>query len=142
MVRGKYDKAEGYFKTALSQAPQDYAGLIMMSKCQLARKKYAKAKQYAEKAQKAYPQEAQAYHISGFVKIREKNYDSAYQDFVNYEKLLPGNPNTLFFKGLSLEGMQHIEDSANQYYRYLQIVNQGENANYAYKRLVEWGYVK
>ncbi len=142
MVRGKYDQAEGYFKTALSQAPQDYAGLVMMSKCQLARKKYAKAKQYAEKAQKAYPQEAQAYHISGFVKIREKNYDSAYQDFVNYEKLLPGNPNTLFYKGLSLEGMQHIEESANQYYRYLQIVNQGENAKYAYKRLVEWGYVK
>lgn len=142
MAKGKYGEAETHFKKALKQAPEDYAGLAMMSKCQLTLKKYTKAKRFAEKAKKVYPQEAQAYHLAGFAKIREKDFDAAYQEFVNYEKLLPGNPNILFFKGYSLEGMQHIKESANEYYRYLKIVNQGEKAKHAYQRLVEWGYIK
>jgi len=142
MAKGKFEEAESLFEKALKQAPDDYAGLVMMSKCQLAQKKYDKAKRFAEKAKKVYPNEAQAYNIAGFVKIREKKYDSAYEDFVSYEKRLPGNPNTLFFKGLSLDGMRHTEASANEYYRYLKIVNQGEKAKYAYGRLVKWGYIK
>ena len=142
MANGKLDEAESLFKAALKKAPTDYAGLVMMSKCQLAQKKYDDAKRFAEKAKKVNPNEAQAHMIAGFVKIHEKKFDSAYKDFANYDKLLPGNPNILFFKGLSLEGMNRIEASANDYYRYLQIVNQGEKAKYAYQRLVKWGYIK
>jgi predicted Zn-dependent protease len=142
MAKGKFSKAEALFKRALKTAPTDYAGLVMMSKCQLAQKKYGSAKQFAEKAKKAYPKEAQAHMIAGFVKIHEKKFDAAHKDFVNYDKLLPGNPNTLFFKGLSLEGMKQIKASANDYYQYLQIVNQGDKAKYAYNRLVKWGYIK
>ena len=142
MAKGKYGEAETHFTKALELAPSDYAGLVMMSKCQLAQNKYAKAKRFAEKAKKVYPKEAQAYHLSGFAKIHEENFDSAYQDFINYEKLLPGNPNTLFYKGYSLEGMKDIKKSADEYYQYLQIVNQGKQAQHAYQRLVEWGYIK
>lgn len=142
MANGKFDGAEALFKKALKEAPADYAGLLMMSKCQLAQKKYGEAKGFAEKAKKVYPKEAQAYMIAGFVKIHEKEFDAAHQDFINYDKVLPGNPNILFFKGLSSEGMNRIEASANDYYQYLQIVNQGEKAKYAYQRLVKWGYIK
>ncbi|MFH1991867.1 MAG: M48 family metalloprotease [Pseudomonadota bacterium] len=142
MAEEKYSQAEDLFKTALKQAPDDYAGLLMMSKCLLAQKKDAEAKQFAEKAQQVYPQEAQAYHLSGFAQLRLKAFDSAYQEFAEYEKLLPGNPNTLFFKGYSLEGLQRIEKAANEYYQYLQIVNQGQQAQHAYQRLVQWGYIK
>jgi len=142
MARKNYREAEAQFTKALRQAPEDYAGLVMMAKCQLAQKKYDEALQYAETAKQVYPREAQAYHLSGFSKIRERRFGSALKDFSSYERLLPGNPNTIFFKGLDLEGMGRREDSANQYYRYLQSVKQGEPANHAYQRLVEWGYVK
>jgi len=142
IAKGKYGEAEIHFSKALRQTPEDYAGLVMMSKCQLARKHYAKAGSFAEKAKTVYPQEGQAYYLSGFAKIKQKDYASAYEEFKHYEKLLPGNPNIIFFKGLSLEGMQHIKESANEYYKYLKIVNQGEKAKHAYKRLVEWGYIK
>jgi len=95
-----------------------------------------------EKAKQVYPQEAQSHYLSGFVKIKEKKYDSAYEDFNSYEKILPGNPNITFYQGLSLEGMNRKSESANKYYEYIKIVNQGEKAKYAYQRLVEWGYVK
>lgn len=142
MEMKKYPEAESHFRTALKQAPEDYAGLLMLSKCLLAQKKADEALKYAEKAQQVNPGEAQAMHLSGYAKIRKKQFRAAYQDFQNYQKTLPGNPNTLFFKGLSLEGMQQRRSAAEEYSRYLQVVREGDMARHAYRRLVQWGYVR
>jgi predicted Zn-dependent protease len=138
----KYDEAESYFEKALKQAPDDYAGLVMMAKCQMVREKYSEADRYVKKAKKVYPLEAQAHYLAGFVNMNQKQYGSAYEDFKTYEKILPGNPNITFYQGLSLEKMNRVSESADKYYRYLKVVNQGDKAKYAYQRLVEWGYVK
>ncbi len=140
MAKKAYPEAESQFGRALKIAPDDYAGLVMMSKCQLAQNKNDLARQYAERAKKAYPEEAQAQHLSGVSKLMGNRFESAYTDFDNYEKRLPGNPNTAFLKGVSLEGMQNKQGAANEYHRYLRMVNQGEQAHYAYQRLVDWGY--
>ncbi len=141
MAKKKYGEAENLFSQALKQTPDDYTGLLLMAKCKLVQKKYKQAKTYAQKAKQVYPGEAQGYHVSGFSNIRNKKYEAALEDFSIYERRLPGNPNTVFFKGLSLEGMEQVENSAKQYHAYLQKVNQGTQAQYAYKRLVEWGYI-
>jgi len=142
MAKQKYSAAQICFQKALKLAPNDYAGLLMMSKSLIAQQEYAEALIYVQKAQKVYPDEAQAHHLYGFIKNKQKDFESALAAFRRYDRLLPGNPNIIFFKGLSLEGMQHYKESANEYYQYLQIVKQGESAKYAYQRLVEWGYVK
>jgi predicted Zn-dependent protease len=142
MAVEKYDEAETYFKKALKQAPEDYAGLVMMAKCQIVREKYSEADRFVKKAKKVFPQEAQAYYLAGFVDMNQKQYDTAYEDFKTYEKILPGNPNITFYQGLSLEKMNKLSESADKYYRYLKVVNQGDKAKYAYQRLVEWGYIK
>lgn len=142
MAKKKYPEAEGDLKKALAQVPEDYAGLMMMSKCLLAQNKNSQAKQFADKAKQVYPQEAQAHHVSGFAAVRLKRFDVALHDFDRYEKLLPGNPNTGFFKGLALEGMHRRQAAAQEYRRYLQQVNQGNMAKHAYQRLDQWGYVR
>jgi len=142
MAKEQFSQAEGIFKDALNQAPDDYTGLLLMAKCQLIQKKDAEAVSYARKAKQAYPDEAQAYHVSGIANLRTKKFDAAHQDFTRYEKRLPGNPNTVFYKGLSLEGQEKIEPAANAYHTYLQDVQQGKQAQYAYQRLKEWGYIK
>ena len=142
MAKQQYQEAEANYQKALTEAPDDYAGLVMMSKCQLAQKKHAEANRFAEMAKQVYPQEAQAYYVSGFSKIQKGSFDSAYAEFSMYEKMLPGNPNTIFYKGLASEGMQHRDQAASEYYRYLKQVNQGGQAKHAYQRLVEWGYVQ
>jgi thioredoxin-like negative regulator of GroEL len=142
MGKEQYSQAEGLFKQALDQAPGDYTGLLLMAKCQLVQKKDSEAERYADRAKQVYPDEAQAYHISGIAKIRNKKFDAAYEDFNIYERRLPGNPNTVFFKGLSLEGMQKIEPAAQAFNAYLKQVQQGKQAQYAYQRLKEWGYIK
>jgi len=142
MGKRKYADAEPHFRKALKEAPNDYAGLVMMSMCQLVQRKFEDGRRYAEKAQQVYPEEAQAYHVSGFAKIQLKDYEGAYEEFRTYDKLLPGNPHITFFKGYSQEGMQHRKEAASFYSQYLQVVQEGEKAKYAYRRLVEWGYIK
>jgi thioredoxin-like negative regulator of GroEL len=142
MGKEQFSQAQGLFKQALDQAPDDYVGLMLMAKCLLVQKKDAEADRYVELAKQAYPDEAQGYHISGIAKIRTKQYAAAYEDFSIYERRMPGNPNTVFYQGLSLEGMQKIEPAAKAYNAYLQQVRQGKQAQYAYNRLKEWGYIR
>jgi len=142
MAKKDYPTAEGHFRKALKEAPEDYAGLCMMSKCLMAQKKYEEARRYADKAKQVYPEEAQAHDLAGITKLVKGDFGPAYEDFGSYERLLPGNPNTIFLKAYSLEGMGRKRDAANEYYRYLNTVNQGDQARYSYGRLVEWGYIK
>jgi len=142
MAQKKFDRAEAHFQAALKQAPNDYAGLVMMATCRLIQEKNGEALKYSEQAKQVYPQEAQAHHLSGFAKVQTKDFAGAYQDFSAYERLLPANPNAIFFKGYSLEGMGKKPQAAQDYNRYLKVVRQGKFAQHAYQRLVEWGYYK
>ena len=135
-----YSQAEDHYQTALRQAPNDYAGLVSMAKCQLIQKKYGEGARYARQAKSVYPQETQGHYLSGFAALNLKEYDSAYQDFQAAQRLLPGNPNTLFFMGYAQEGMSHRPEAAREYRRYLQQVQQGKYAQHAAQRLREWGY--
>jgi len=141
MGEKKYQDSESSFRDALKEAPEDYAGLMMLSKCLYVQEKYSDSEHYSEKAKDVYPQEAQSYHMSGMTQLMQKKYETALQRFASYDEKLPGNPNTNFFKGYSFEGMEKIQDAANEYTRYLKAVNQGEQADYAYQRLEEWGYI-
>ena len=113
-----------------------------MAKCHLALKDYSLAERYAKEATEVYPAEPQAHHVLGMSQLLLKNYDLAHDRFLGYEKRLPGNPNTVFYIGLSAEGMGKREEAANRYYAYLKEVNKGEKAQYAYGKLKEWGYIK
>ncbi|MBT3377690.1 MAG: M48 family metalloprotease [Lentisphaerae bacterium] len=142
MGQKKYGDAEGQFQTALRQAPHDYTANVLMAKCLVTQEKYDGALGYAEKAKGVYPQEAQGHLLAGFVKVKKQQFGSAYQDFVTYDRVLPGNAAVTFFKGRSLEGMGKRQGAAQDYQKYLQVVNKGDMAKHAYQRLVEWGYVK
>jgi len=141
MRQEKYGEADTTIASALKKAPDDYSGLLLMAKCRIAQGKYAEAKPYAEKARAVYPAEAQAMQLDGVVQMKAGRYEAAYLDFSEYEKTLPGNPYTSFYKGYSQEGMGHRNEAAQEYVRFLNQVNSGDQAKYAYRRLVEWGFI-
>jgi len=142
MAKKSYPQAQTQFSKALKLIPNDYAALVMMAKCQMAQEKQHEAKQYLELAKNVYPNEGQAIQLSGINHLALKQYETAFGYFDRYEKTLPGNPNTVFLKGVSLESMQNIEGAAHEYNRYLNEVQSGGQAQHAYQRLVDWGYVK
>ena len=142
IAKESYPAAESQFRQALRLAPRDYAGLVMLAKALMLQDKNQEGLKYAQQAKAVYPGEAQAVHLSGMAKIRLKQFSGAYEEFAAYDKLLPGNPNTAFLMGYSLEGAQDNKRAAQEYARYLRVVNQGPMAQHAYQRLVEWGYVR
>ncbi len=136
----RYDAAGALLRHGLSSAPEDYAGLVIMAKCQFMQERYGEARNFASKARQAFPGEAQAHQVCAYACMKQKSYESAYNDFATVERLLPGNPDTVFSKGFCLEKMGRKSQAAAEYKRYLQKVQQGDKARYAYQRLVEWGY--
>jgi predicted Zn-dependent protease len=142
MASKKYQEAEATFHQALKKMPGDYTANVLMAKCQFAQKKTKKAAQYATTATQIYPQEAQAHAILGVSSIVNKQYSQALGSFNQFDRLLPGNPEITFFKGLSQEGMGQKNDAAKNYNAYLQKVRQGQRAQYAYNKLKSWGYVR
>ena len=142
MAKKDIPQAEALLEKALKEAPEDYAALVMMSKVQLALQKPEKAEHYATKAKAVYPKEAQAHYLSGFSNLQRSHWEQAQADFARYDEILPGNPNTVFYQGLSQDKMGRQEAAARDYYRYLQMTREGDQAQYAYGKLVEWGSVK
>lgn len=140
MRRGKIESAAAHLKDALKQVPDDYACLLMLARCRLAEKKWAEAERLAEEAKAAYPTEPQSYQAAGMAKVYGRQCAAAYIDFCRYEQMLPGNPNTTFFKGLSLDCMGRKDEAAREYIAYLNVVKEGEYARHARKRLEDWGY--
>ena len=144
MAANNFSAADVHLRKAIKLAPNDYTALIMMSMSQLVQKKWTVGRQYAEMAQKVYPAEAQAYHLSGFAKIQLKDFEGALEEFSGYDQKLPGNPNIIFFKGYSYEGMKKYPQAGREYQHYLQFTQQGDYARHAHQRLREWsarGYI-
>jgi predicted Zn-dependent protease len=137
-----FSKAERQFKKALKRTPKDYAALVMMTKCQIAREKPKQARKYVTLAKRLNPTEAQARNLSGVTNMMYNRFDAAHQDFAASERLLPGNPNTIFLQGMSLEGMQNKQAAAREYNRFLKINKRGDQAQHAQQRLRDWGYLK
>jgi tetratricopeptide (TPR) repeat protein len=138
----KFETAEGHLRQALALAPDDYPGLVLMAKTQMAMKKPQEAQPYLARAKAIYPTEAQASQLTGVSYLQLKQPDRALAAFQEYDSLLPGNPNTTFLKGFSLEQMQNRRAAAEEYSRYLRMTSQGNQAKHAYSRLQGWGFVK
>jgi predicted Zn-dependent protease len=141
LAKKNYDEAEKELQSALRKLPNDYTGLMLLSKCNIAQKDYSEALKYAEKARKAYPQEAQSRFYAGYSRIKLKKFDRAYQDFSAYDKLLSGNPASNFYKGYAMENMGRKSPAAKHYISFLEVVTQGDEAKHSFTRLVQWGYI-
>ncbi|MGE4551997.1 MAG: M48 family metalloprotease [Desulfovibrionaceae bacterium] len=142
MRRNDVGEARRRFGQALAAGPDDYAVLVMMANTLVQAEDYPQARHYAARAKQVYPAEAQAWHADGVSRLMSGDYAGAWQDFDHYDRLLPGNPQTEFLKGLSLEAQGDVKGSAESYARYLKQVRQGQQAKYAYQRLRDWGYVR
>ncbi len=142
MAKQQLPQAEDQFAQALRHTRDDYAANVLMAKALMAQKKTREADTYLASAKSIYPGEAQAVHLSGLAKLALRQPEAALAEFVAYDKLLPGNPSTLFFVGAAHENMGQRREAANYYYRYLQSGAQGGEAQFAVARLRDWKVIK
>ncbi|MEA2059187.1 MAG: M48 family metalloprotease [Thermodesulfobacteriota bacterium] len=137
----KFKEAESALKNAIKCCEDDYTAHLMLAKCMLAQERFSDAMEYAKNASRLYPEEPQSYQVAGMADLNLKNYETAYDNFTRNAELLPGNPVMFFFRGYALDKMGRKTTAAPLYKSYLEQVQQGDYAAYAYRRLKEWGYI-
>lgn len=141
LASGEPEPARERLEQALNLAPEDYTGLMLMGKLELSQGQDRQALGYFESAAQALPGEGQAIQYQGLANLGLARYQASLTHFLDYEEKLPGNPGTDFLIGYSYENLSQREDAATRYRQYLQQVQSGQQAEYAQRRLVEWGYV-
>lgn len=134
--------AQQHIASALQIAPNDYCANVMMGKLLLSGKRYAEADRYLSKAVSIYPSEAQAQYLGGISKLATDQPEQALARFNAYDRAMPGNPQSLFFKGVAYEGMQNKQKAGENYARFLQTGANNDQAQYAYTRLRQWRMVR
>ncbi|MDZ4199887.1 MAG: M48 family metalloprotease [Kiritimatiellia bacterium] len=142
LMKKSWDAAQVQYETALRVREDDYEALLKMAKCRLARKQPAEARPYAVRACAVYPEEPQGLHVRGMIALESKAYDQAAADFDTYLERLPGNPLSLFFSGRAHDGLNSRPKAVERYSAFLQQVQSGSEAEYAYRRLVEWKVIQ
>lgn len=142
MRRKAYQQAYDHYVQALRQAPDDYAGLLLLAECCQAMGRNDEARHAARRAKAVNPGEPQAHFVQGMAAVRAKDFAEGHQEFAAYKRMLPGNPNVTFWNGLALEGLGRRNQAANEYKAYLAAVGEGELAGHAHQRLTQWGFIK
>ncbi len=135
----RVSEAADRYAAALSHAPNDYEALLKLSTSRLVQRRPAEAAALAEQALVVYPAEPRSLHARGRAQIELKRFDAALADFTEYERRLPGNPQTLFYLGRCCEGMGRRPEAIAYYRRFLEAGEEDENTAYARRRLREWG---
>jgi len=68
-----------------------------------------------------------------------ENYSASLDDLERADELLPGFPDVTFFRGLNHEKLGNRERAARYYRDYLNRIDRGDKADYARRRLRQWG---
>lgn len=141
MGQKDFARAQPLLKEAVARSPNDYAARVLLAKSHLMQRQAVEARPQLEKATAIYPEEAQAHNLLGMTYLVTQQPDRALAQFTAYDKLMPGNPGTTFLQGYSHEMMSETKQAAEYYQRFLQQVNRGPQAQYAFGRLRQWGYL-
>jgi len=138
---GKFDEAATQLSKAQRLNDSDYSYWIINAKNEMGKSKPQKAVDALNKASSLKPSESFALYLKGVNYLELTQPEKALASFKSYQQRLPGNPNADFFIGYSYEIQNQKVPAANAYQVFLKQVQQGEQAEHAYKRLKEWGYV-
>lgn len=138
---GQFDEASEHLARAKAERDNDYALWIISAKNNMGLGRHRQAVTDLTRAKSLKPAEQLALYMQGASYLELGDYDPALASFQSYQQRLPGNPMVNFFIGYSYEGLGNRAQAATAYQQFLRQVQQGEQAEHAYRSLKEWGYV-
>lgn len=138
----KNQEALGLLSEAARLAPDQ--ALIWVHKAVVEAKSEKSQDAYAsaEKAVGLYPGLYQARYVAGALAFDLQKHGESLSHLEAAERLVPDQPQVTFYRGRNFEALGRREEAARAYAAVLQKVQRGPVAEYCYKRLVEWGYVR
>jgi len=101
-------------------APNDYVGLMLVAEANRQGGNVSAAQQAAALAARLNPSAARAQGVLAQCALQRKDYTGALQHLNAFERQVPGDARTSFYKGLAYEGQGQKRQAAQAYQAYVQ----------------------
>ncbi len=140
LAQKNYALAKATAEAGLRLAPNDYVGLMLMAQANQQSNQSAAAQQLAARALRFYPKGARAHSVLAQCALQRKDYATAMIHLNAFERQVPGEIHTAFYKGLAYEGQGQTQLAAHAYQTFVRrgSINTTEK-RYATKRLQQLG---
>ena len=142
LARDKTEEALKLLEEATRMAPDQALIWAFRAAAEAKAEKTKAALRSAEKAAQLAPDLFRARFTAGVVAFEAGKHEKSLAHLEAADKLVPGQPQVAFFRGRNYEAMGRRDAAARQYAAVLKKVRRGPMAEYCYRRLVEWGYVR
>ncbi len=139
LAQKQYAAAKATAEQGLRSAPNDYVGLMLVAQASQKGGNVAAAQQAASLAAQIDPSGARAQGVLAQCALQKKDYTGALQHLSAFERQVPGDPETSFFKGLAYEGSGQKKQAAQAYQSYVLRGGTGSaRGQYAARRLQQF----
>ena len=139
LAQKQYAAAKTSAEQGLRIAPNDYVGLMLVAQANQNGGNLAAAQQAAALAVRVSPNGARAQGVLAQCALQNKDYATALTHLNAFERQVPGDARTSFYKGLAYEGQGQKQQAEQAYQRFLQ---QGSSTSaeglYATQRLQQF----
>ncbi len=142
LADGRTEEALKLLEEATRAAPDQALIWAFRAAAEAKAEKTEAALRSAEKAAELAPDLFRARFTAGVVAFEAGKHERSLRHLEAADKLVPGQPQVAFFRGRNYEATGRRKDAARQYAAVLKKVRRGPMAEYCYRRLVEWGYVR
>ena len=119
LAKKQYVSARTLAEQGLQIAPNDYVGLMLVAQANQKGGNVAAAQQAASRAARVSPSGARAQSVLAQCALQNKDYAGALQHLNAFERQVPGEARTSFYKGLAYEGQGQKQRAAQAYQSYV-----------------------
>jgi predicted Zn-dependent protease len=119
LAQKQFAQAKSSAEQGLKLVPNDYVGLMLVAQASQQGGNLAGAKQAATLAMRASPSGARAQGVLAQCALQNKDYAEALTQLNAFERLVPGDARTPFYKGLAFEGQGQKQQAAQAYQSYM-----------------------
>lgn len=142
LAKGKVDEALRLLREATELAPGHALIWAFRAAAEAKAEDLDEALRSAERAATLAPKLFRARFTAGVLAFEAGRHGRSLEHLAAAEKLVPGQPTVAFFRGRNHEAQGNREAAAKEYAAVLQKVRKGPMAEYCFRRLSEWGYIR
>ncbi|MDD4101572.1 MAG: M48 family metalloprotease [Kiritimatiellae bacterium] len=139
LARKQYAAAKSAAEQGLRLAPNDYVGLMLVAQAAQQSGNITAAQKAAALAARVKPDGARAQSVLAQCALQQKDYTGALAHLGAFERQVPGEAHTAFYKGLAYEGLGRKTQAAQAYQGYLRKAGSGSaQGRYAAQRVQQF----
>lgn len=136
LAQKQYVAAKTAAEQGLRLAPNDTVGLLLLAQANQKSGNVAAARQAAALVTRLSPSNARAQSVLAQCALEQKDYATALTHLSAFERQVPGEPRTAFYKGLAYEGQGQKRQAVSAYQEYVRRGGaQSAEGRYAAQRL-------